>query len=155
MPAGAARIRVTFTVDADGLLSVNATEQISGVQAEVSVKPSYGLSDEDITRMLQDGFSSAAQDRDARALQEARVEADRMVLATRAALAADADLLQDEERAQIDQLLAALEQGQTQQSAAALEAATKALADGTEAFAARRMNRSIQHALQGQHIENL
>jgi len=155
MPAGAARIRVTFTVDADGLLSVNATEQISGVQAEVNVKPSYGLSDEDITRMLQDGFSSAAQDRDARALQEARVEADRMVLATRAALAADADLLQDEERAQIDQLMAALEQGQSHQSAAALEAATKALADGTEAFAARRMNRSIQHALQGQNIENL
>jgi molecular chaperone HscA len=155
MPAGAARIRVTFTVDADGLLSVNATEQISGVQAEVSVKPSYGLSDEDITRMLQDGFSSAAQDRDARAWQEARVEADRMLLATRAALHADADLLQDEERAQIDQLMASLESGQAHQSAADLEAATKALADGTEAFAARRMNRSIQHALQGQHIGNL
>lgn len=96
MAAGAARIRVTFTVDADGLLSVSAKEQTSGVEAHIDVKPSYGLSDEQVAQMLQDGFATAQQDMKARALVEARVDADRMLLATMSALEADADLLQPE-----------------------------------------------------------
>ena len=153
MTAGAARIRVTFTVDADGLLSVNAKEQVSGVEARIDVKPSYGLSDEEIARMLQDSFSTAQQDMQARALAEARLDADRMMLATNSALAADADLLTANERAQIDSLLAGLADTRTHGDAAAIEAATQALAKGTEAFAAERMNRGIQKALAGKNIE--
>ena len=104
MVAGAARIRVTFQVDADGLLSVSAREQTSGVEAAVTVKPSYGLADEQIAQMLKDGFTHADDDMAARSLREARVEAERMVLATRAALAADGDLLSAEERAAIEAL---------------------------------------------------
>lgn len=155
MPAGAARIRVTFTVDADGLLSVNATEQVSGVASDITVKPSYGLSDDDITRMLQDGFERAGQDKDARALQEARVDADRMLLATQSALQADGDLLNAQERGTIDTLMDELRAVMSSQDPAHIEKTTKALADGTEAFAATRMNRSIQQALKGQHIETL
>ncbi len=155
MPAGAARIRVTFTVDADGLLSVNATEQVSGVASDITVKPSYGLSDDDITRMLQDGFERAGQDKDARALQEARVDADRMLLATQSALQADGDLLNAQERGTIDTLMDELRAAMSSQDPAHIEKTTKALADGTEAFAATRMNRSIQQALKGQHIETL
>lgn len=153
MTAGAARIRVTFTVDADGLLSVNAKEQLSGVEARIDVKPSYGLSDEEIARMLQDSFSTAQQDMQARALAEAQVDADRMVLATNSALAADADLLTANERAQIDSLMAGLVDTRTHGDAAAIEAATQVLAKGTEAFAAERMNRGIQKALAGKNIE--
>ncbi len=153
MAAGAARIRVTFTVDADGLLSVNAREQGSGVEATIDVKPSYGLSDDEIARMLQDSFSTAQQDMQARALAEAQVDADRMVLATQSALAADADLLSPNERAQIDTLVIALNYARTHGDAAAIEAATQALAKGTEAFAAQRMNRGIRQALAGKNIE--
>ena len=153
MTAGAARIRVTFTVDADGLLSVNAKEQLSGVEARIDVKPSYGLSDEEIARMLQDSFSTAQQDMQARALAEAQVDADRMVLATNSALAADADLLTANERAQIDSLMAGLLDTRTHGDAAAIEAATQVLAKGTEVFAAERMNRGIQKALAGKNIE--
>ncbi len=153
MVAGAARIRVTFTVDADGLLSVSAKEQVSGVEARIDVKPSYGLSDEEIARMLQDSFSTAQQDVQARALAEAQVDADRMILATQSALAADADLLNPNERAQIDSLMAGLADTRTHGDAAAIEAATQALAKGTEAFAAQRMNRGIQKALAGKNIE--
>ena len=155
MVAGAARIRVTFTVDADGLLSVNAREQGSGVEAKVDVKPSYGLSDDDIARMLQDSFSTAQQDMQARALAEARVDADRMILATQSALAADADLLDSTELTQIDGLMAALQAARTDGDAAAIEAANKALALGTEAFAALRMNRGIRQALAGKNIESV
>ena len=153
MTAGAARIRVTFTVDADGLLSVNAKEQLSGVEARIDVKPSYGLSDEEISRMLQDSFSTAQQDMQARALAEAQVDADRMVLATNSALAADADLLSANERAQIDSLMAGLVDTRVHGDAAAIEAATQLLAKGTEMFAAERMNRGIQKALAGKNIE--
>lgn len=153
MVAGAARIRVTFTVDADGLLSVNAKEQVSGVEARIDVKPSYGLSDEEIARMLQDSFSTAQQDMQARALAEAQVDADRMILATQSALAADADLLNPNERAQIDSLMAGLADTRVHGDAAAIEAATQALAKGTEAFAAQRMNRGIRQALAGKNIE--
>ena len=155
MVAGAARIRVTFTVDADGLLSVNAREQGSGVEAQVDVKPSYGLSDDDIARMLQDSFSTAQQDMQARALAEARVDADRMILATQSALTADADLLDSTELTQIDGLMAALKNARVDGDAAAIEAANKALALGTEAFAALRMNRGIRQALAGKNIESV
>jgi molecular chaperone HscA len=155
MAAGAARIRVTFTVDADGLLSVNAKEQGSGVEARIDVKPSYGLSDEEIARMLQESFSTAQQDMQARALAEAQVDADRMILATRSALAADADLLSPNERAQIDSLMVGLADARAHGDVATIEAATQALAQGTEAFAAQRMNHGIQKALAGKNIEAL
>jgi molecular chaperone HscA len=155
MAAGAARIRVTFTVDADGLLSVSAKEQGSGVEAHIDVKPSYGLSDDDIARMLQDSFSTAQQDMAARALAEARVDADRMLLATQSALNADADLLDVGERSRIDQLMAAVAQAREHADAAGIEAANQALAKGTENFAAQRMNRGIQKALAGKNIETV
>ena len=156
MAAGAARIRVTFTVDADGLLNVSAREQISGVEAQIDVKPSYGLSDEQIAQMLQDSFSTAEADVKARALVEAKIDADRMLLATQSALAADAALLAESERAEIDALMLSL-RGIAANSvdAAAIEAATKALADGTEAFAAARMNAGIQRALAGKSLESI
>ncbi len=152
MAAGAARIRVTFTIDADGLLQVGAREQASGVEASITVKPSYGLGDEQIARMLQESFSTAQEDMRARALVEARVEADRMLMATRTALAADGDLLSTEERSALDGLMATLETIRTQDEAAVIDAATEALAKGTEAFAALRMNRGIQQALAGKNI---
>ncbi|RZL67918.1 MAG: Fe-S protein assembly chaperone HscA [Variovorax sp.] len=155
MSAGAARIRVTFTVDADGLLSVSAKEQGSGVEASVTVKPSYGLSDDQIATMLQESFSTAQQDMQARALVEARVDADRMLLATQSALDADGDLLSTDERAVIDASMAALRTGQQSNDAAVVEAATKALADATEAFAAQRMNAGIARALSGRKVESL
>ena len=156
MAAGAARIRVTFTVDADGLLSVGAKEQISGVEARIDVKPSYGLSDDQIATMLQESFTTAQADMKARAFVEARVDADRMLLATRSALAADGQLLSAAERAHIDALMASLQAAVlTEQVAQALEDCTQALAKGTEAFAAERMNHSIQKALAGQNIQSL
>ena len=156
MAAGAARIRVTFTVDADGLLHVGAKEQTSGVEAHIDVKPSYGLSDEQIARMLQDSFSTAEADVKARALVEARVDADRMLLATQSALEADGALLSQEERAEVDALMLSLRGiAANSTDAAAIEAATQALADGTEAFAAMRMNASIQKALAGKSVHGL
>jgi molecular chaperone HscA len=153
MAAGAARIRVSFQVDADGLLSVSAQEQISGVEAAITVKPSYGLSDDQIAGMLKDGFASAEVDMAARKLREARVEAERMILATRSALAADGDLLGPDERADLDEQLVAL--AAMPDDADALEAATKALAEATEGFAAERMNRSIARALTGRDLNQL
>ncbi|BEU96478.1 Fe-S protein assembly chaperone HscA [Acidovorax sp. DW039] len=155
MAAGAARIRVTFTVDADGLLSVSAKELGSGVEARIDVKPSYGLSDDEIARMLQDGFATAAQDMRARAVVEARVDADRMLLATQSALDADGDVLSPAERSSIDALMQALRQLRDLDDAVAIEAATEALAKGTEAFAAQRMNRGIQQALAGKNVQSL
>ena len=155
MAAGAARIRVSFTVDADGLLDVTAREMTSGAEAKITVKPSYGLSDDQIANMLQDSFKTAAQDMQTRALVQARVDADRMWLATQSALAADGDLLTPQARAHIDALLAATLAAKNLTDAAAIEAATESLAKVTEAFAAQRMNRGIQHALAGQNIENI
>jgi molecular chaperone HscA len=156
MAAGAARIRVTFTVDADGLLSVAAKEQISGVEAKIDVKPSYGLSDDQIAKMLQDSFTTAEVDMKARALVEARVDGDRMLLATQSALNADGQLLSAEDRAHIESLMKALRHTvDTAVEAQAVEDATEALAKATEAFAAERMNHSIQKALSGQNIQSL
>ncbi len=156
MAAGAARIRVTFTVDADGLLSVSAKEQGSGVEASIDVKPSYGLSDEQIAAMLKDSFATAEADMKARALAEARLDANRMLLATQGALDADGQLLSAAQRAEVDALMAQLRQtAADSQDAAAIEAATQALAKGTEAFAAERMNQSIQKALAGKNVETI
>ena len=155
MTAGAARIRVTFQVDADGLLSVAAREVTSGVEAAVVVKPSYGLSDGDVARMLQEGFRTAEDDMRARALREAQVDAERLALATRSALAADGDLLSPEERAVIEQHLAALDAARQGTDAGAVRNALDALADSTEAFAAARMNRSIRSALTGRRVEEV
>ena len=155
MAAGAARIRVSFQVDADGLLSVFAKEQLSGVEASVVVKPSYGLSDEQVAHMLREGFTTAAEDMKDRALREARVEAERMLEATRTALAADGDLLTAEQRAEIEGLMAQIGQRCDRGDLVALEAATKALADGTEYFAAERMNRGIRQALAGRKLDQI
>ncbi|MEK8052541.1 Fe-S protein assembly chaperone HscA [Ideonella sp. DXS22W] len=155
MAAGAARIRVTFQVDADGLLSVAAKEMTSGVEAAVTVKPSYGLGDDEIARMLQEGFASAEADMAARALNESRVEAERMTLATRSALAADGDLLDEAERADIERLLTELARIAAGTDHAAIDSAVEALAKGTEGFAALRMNRGIQAALTGRTIDQI
>jgi len=155
MAAGVARIRVTFTVDADGLLNVAAREQVSGVEARIDVKPSYGLSDDQIAQMLKDSFSTAQQDMQARALVEARVDADRLLLATNSALAADGGLLTPEERAAIDQAMVVTQEALSSTDAAHVEAASKALAQATEAFAAARMNHGIAQALAGKNIETI
>ncbi|HYD76518.1 Fe-S protein assembly chaperone HscA [Ramlibacter sp.] len=156
MAAGAARIRVTFTVDADGLLSVSAREQASGVEATIDVKPSYGLTDEQIAAMLQESFSTAQQDMQARALAEARIDADRLLLVTSSALEADGALLQPGERAAIDKLMDELRsRAAHSDQAAAIAAATESLAKGTEAFAVRRMDQSIRQALAGRNVESL
>ena len=155
MVAGAARIRVTFQVDADGLLSVAAREMGSGVEASVVVKPSYGLADEQIAQMLKDGFAHAEDDMAARSLREARVDAERMVLATRSALAADGDLLAEGEHGVIEQLLQETSRTAALADASAIEAAIKALAEGTESFAAARMNKGIRLALAGRRLEDV
>jgi molecular chaperone HscA len=155
MAAGAARIRVTFQVDADGLLSVSAKEETSGVEAAITVKPSYGLADEDIARMLQESFTTAEVDMKARALRESQVEAERMLLATRAALEADGDLLDAAQRAAIDTLLQDLETLRAGEDNAAIDRGVEALAQGTEAFAAERMNRSLRTALTGKRVEEV
>ena len=155
MAAGAARIRVTFTVDADGLLQVGATETQSGVQAQIDVKPSYGLSDDQIASMLRDSYNTAQQDMQARALVEARVDAQRMVMATQSALDADGDLLCAQDRATIDAGISALNALQTSTDVAAIEAQTKQLAADTEGFAAARMNRGITQALTGKRLDSV
>ena len=155
MVAGAARIRVSFQVDADGLLSVFARELGSGVEASVVVKPSYGLADDQVAAMLRDGFASAETDMLARSLREARVEAERMTLATRAAMAADGSLLESAERDQIEALLVALAATAAGTDHAAIDTAVAQLAEGTEGFAAARMNQSIQAALTGRKLTDL
>ncbi|MFN6995409.1 MAG: Fe-S protein assembly chaperone HscA [Aquincola tertiaricarbonis] len=155
MVAGAARIRVTFEVDADGLLNVSAKEMHSGVEAAIVVKPSYGLADDDIARMLSEGFAQAETDMAARALRESRVEADRMLLATRSALDADGDLLSGAERTEIEHLMQRVRDIATQDHHHDIDAAVEALAQGTEAFAAMRMNRGIRQALAGRNIDDV
>jgi len=155
MPAGAAKVRVTFQVDADGLLDVTALEVNSGVQASVVVKPSYGLSDEDITRMLQDSFGAVEEDFRARMLRDQQVDAQRLLEATKAALAADADLLSVEERRNVNERVAALNGLTDADDAEAIKRALDALALATDEFAARRMDRSIRTALAGRRIDDL
>ncbi|WP_092415744.1 Fe-S protein assembly chaperone HscA [Collimonas sp. OK307] len=155
MAAGAARIRVTYQVDADGLLSVSARELRSGVEASISVKPSYGLADDDIARMLQESFASADVDMQARALREEQVEAERIVLATESALQADAALLSEQERVDIAGLIDAVRVQAQGTDHVAIKAAVDALAHGTEEFAARRMDRSVHDALTGKTLDQV
>ena len=155
MVAGAARIRVSFEVDADGLLSVSAREQVSGVEAAVTVKPSYGLADDEIARMLREGFASADTDMHARALQEARVEAQRLLLATQSALMSDGDLLSPDESARIDLRVQGLSAAASGDEPSAIQSAIDALADATEGFAAARMNRGIRAALTGRRVDEV
>ena len=155
MAAGAARIRVTFQVDADGLLSVSAQEQSTGVQAQIEVKPSYGLDDSTITQMLKDSMSNAAEDMAARARAEAVVEAESLTDAVNAALELDSDLLEAEELQQIQQDIAALQGHLKDGKAEEIRAAVAKLSHSTDNFAAKRMNRNIQRALTGQRVDNI
>jgi len=155
MVAGAARIAVTFSVDADGLLDVSAREATTGIEAAVSVKPSYGLTDAEIARMLQESFAHASDDMTARALAEAQVEADRIVAATEAALAHDRDLLSDAEAATIAQAVEAVRGARAGADRDALTAAVSALNRATEAFAARRMDRGVARALTGKRVNEI
>ena len=155
MVAGAARVRVSFAVDADGLLNVTAREEASGVEAAITVKPSYGLADDEIARMLTESFSSAEADMVERSLRESRVEAERVLLATRAALKADGDLLSEAEVEAIEALLLSLQASRENTDHHAIDAAVEALAKGTEAFAAERMNRSIRVALSGRRVDEI
>ena len=155
MTAGAARIRVTFQVDADGLLSVSAQEQSTGVQARIEVKPSYGLNDDTITQMLKDSMSNATEDMAARARAEAVVEAESLTDAVNAALELDSDLLDAEELAQIQQDIADLQGRLKDGNAEAIRAAVAKLSRSTDNFAAKRMNRNIQRALTGQSVDNI
>lgn len=154
MAAGAARIRVTFQVDADGLLSVSAREMTSGVEASIVVKPSYGLTDEEIVRMLQEGNSSAEADMQARKLREEQVEAKRLLESTASALTQDGDLLSPEEQSEIDRLARAVGSAINGTDADMIHQAVEALSKGTEAFAERRMDRSIRAALAGRSVND-
>lgn len=155
MTAGAARIRVTFQVDADGLLSVSAQEQSTGVQAQIEVKPSYGLDDDTITQMLKDSMSNAAEDMAARARAEAVIEAESLTDAVNAALELDSDLLDAEELQQIQQDIADLQGHLKDGNAEDIRAAVAKLSRSTDNFAAKRMNRNIQRALTGQSVDDI
>jgi len=155
MAAGAARVRVSFQVDADGLLSVTAREMISGVEAAVIVRPSYGLSDQEVTRMLAESIDKARDDQQLRALREAQVDGRRLLETTRSALANDADLLEPAERAAIDAALGALSAVVEGEDVESIRNANVDLSRATEEFAARRMNRSIRGALAGSRIDDV
>jgi molecular chaperone HscA len=155
MVAGAARIRVTFQVDADGLLSVSAKESTTGVEAAIVVKPSYGLTDEQITHMLKSSFDHAKEDVHARALREHQVEGERMLEATEAALREDADLLSAAELAALRRELDALRKTLTCTDHRTIKSAVERVNRATEAFAGRRMDRSIASALSGRKVESL
>ncbi len=153
MTAGAARIRVTFQVDADGLLSVSAREETQGIEAHIVVKPSYGLSEDEITSMLKASFGSAEIDKQARAVAEAKVDAISLVNAIKAALSKDATLLSEEEKSNIDIHISALEALLESGESHEIHMATEALNAATESFAAKRMDASVQRALAGQNID--
>ncbi|MFZ9757765.1 MAG: Hsp70 family protein, partial [Burkholderiaceae bacterium] len=155
MTAGAARIRVTFQVDADGLLSVSAQETSTGVMASVQVKPSYGLTDGEIAQMLQDAYAHAKDDMQARALRERQVDLQQLLESLSQALAVDGDLLSDDERAQLDQEMQAARSVCGGQQMEALKQAMDSLTRLSEPFAARRMDRAVSLALTGQSIDQL
>ncbi|MBK8758909.1 MAG: Fe-S protein assembly chaperone HscA [Sulfuritalea sp.] len=155
MVAGAARIRVSFQVDADGLLSVTAREQTTGHEARIEVKPSYGLSDDEIAAMLKDSFSHASDDAFRRALREAQVEAQRLIEAVASALKDDAELLSAEERSYIDNAIVRLQAAVMGDDRRAIDQAMDALSKGTNEFAARRMNKNVSKALAGKKIDQI
>ena len=155
MAAGAARVRVTFQVDADGLLAVAAKEMTSGAEASVTVKPSYGLGDADIERMLRDSFQHANEDVHSRALAEQRVEGQRLLEATRSALQTDKNLLSNDELQAIEKAMAGLESLLSGKDHRAIKRAAEALNRATEDFAARRMDEGVRRALAGRKIGSL
>jgi len=155
MVAGAARIRVTFQVDADGLLSVSARELGSGVESSVTVKPSFGLSDDEVSRMLSEGMSKAGYDAQMRMLREQQVDAQQLIESVMAALSADADLLSAAEQTRIIQQLQMTTDAASGEDVEMIRAAIKALSTATDDFAARRMDRSIRAALTGRSLEDL
>jgi molecular chaperone HscA len=155
MAAGAARIEVRFQIDADGLLSVSAEEKSSGVSANVVVKPSYGLEDDEIAQMLQGAFSAAGEDMQARALREQQVDADRLIEAINSALDADGDLLDDAEREALNKDVATLRDKRDGVDSDAIRDAIDALSRASETFAARRMDRSVAMALSGKTLDEL
>ncbi len=155
MAAGAARIRVTFQVDADGLLSVTAREQSSGVAADIVVKPSYGLSEDEITNMLKSSFGAAEQDKESRALREAIVDAERLIEAINAALAQDGHLLSLEEKSAIESQVQSLKTTSQGTDKDSITQAVEALNHATENFAVRRMDASVKHAFAGQDLNKL
>ncbi|MBD3670868.1 MAG: Fe-S protein assembly chaperone HscA [Gammaproteobacteria bacterium] len=154
MVAGAARIRVTFQVDADGLLSVSAREETTGVESSIQVKPSYGLTDEEVTQMLQDSMSYAREDMGARSLREQQVEAGRVIEAIQAALAEDGEtLLSAEERKTIDETIAALQQASEGDDTQAIKQAIEVVDKATSEYAQRRMDASIKKAMAGHKLK--
>ena len=155
MVAGAARIRVTYQVDADGLLSVTAREQITGHEARIEVKPSYGLSDDEIAAMLKDSFSHASDDAFRRALREAQVEGQRLIEAVQSALKEDAGLLSTLERAHVDTCILRLQTGIMGDDRRVIDRSMDALNQATTEFAARRMNKSVSKALSGKKIDQI
>jgi molecular chaperone HscA len=155
MVAGAGRVRVTFQVDADGLLSVSAQEKTTGAEASVNVKPSYGLADADIERMLRDSYEHAREDMHARALNEHRVDAQRLLDATRSGLVEDGSLLNPEEKKAIEEKVTSLEKVLATSDPRAIKVASDALNRATEEFAARRMNAGVRRALAGKRIASL
>ncbi|MGL4268774.1 MAG: Hsp70 family protein, partial [Plesiomonas sp.] len=155
MPAGGAHIRVTYQVDADGLLSVTAMEKSTGVQSSIQVKPSYGLTDNEIVSMLRDSMANAEQDMQARMLAEQQVEADRVAESLSVALEKDAALLNAQELTEIEQALSALRTARAGNQAAEIEAAIKAVDAATQEFAARRMDESIRRALTGHSVDEM
>ncbi|WP_305371134.1 Fe-S protein assembly chaperone HscA [Photobacterium leiognathi] len=156
MAAGAAHIRVTYQVDADGLLSVTAMEKSSGVQSSIQVKPSYGLSEDEIATMLRDSMTYAQDDKDARALAEQQVEADRVLEGLITALAADGDtLLSADERAELEAVMMELVQLRQGTDTRAIEAGIKKTDKASQEFASRRMDQSIRRALAGQSIDEV
>jgi molecular chaperone HscA len=155
MVAGAARIQVTFQVDADGLLSVTAREKTTGVESSIVVKPSYGLSDDEVATMLKESFSHASEDRDARALAEQRVEAESLLASVRAALARDGHLLPDDEREALESEIARLEVEKAGTDHRLLKAGVERLNRASEPFAARRMDYAVARALTGQRLDQV
>lgn len=155
MVAGAARIRVTFQVDADGLLNVSAREETTGVEASVAVKPSYGLTDDEVSRMLSEGMANAGSDAQARALREQQVELRQLVESIRAAMAADGDLLSDDEKAAITRGLRNAGVALSSDDVDLARRAVQALSASSDGFAARRMDRSIRAALAGRNVDEI
>jgi molecular chaperone HscA len=155
MVAGSAKIRVTFQVDADGLLSVTARELGSGVEASVTVKPSYGLSDDEVARMLTEGLKQADYDAQMRMLKEQQVDAQQLIESVRAALASDSDLLSAADQTRIAQQLQSTLETANGDDVEKIRLATKALSDATDDFAAKRMDRSIRAALTGKSLDSL
>ena len=156
MAAGAAHIRVTYQVDADGLLSVTAMEKSTGVQSEIQVKPSYGLSDDEVANMLRDSMTYAKEDMQARALAEQRVEADRVIEGLIAAMQADGDeLLSEQEKQDLIKVIEALIELRNGEDADAIEQGIKDTDKASQDFASRRMDKSIRAALSGQSVNDI